>query len=363
MISLAHENERRARTFMAGHGLDALWLRRVSSFAWITGGASSYVALNAEVGAASVLLTPGGKYVVTNTIEAPRLEREERLGDLGFEFRVAGWHETNRAVAELTGAGRLGTDGPWPGATDVSADLARLRARLTPVEDERFRRLGQLCGAALQATARQVRPGMSEYQATALIASETLARSVTPTLHLVGADERVFAYRHPLPTDRQIDRYAMLVLCGRKWGLIASVTRLVHFGPLPDELRRRRDAVVRVDATLIAATRPGARLGDVFRRGMAAYAEAGFPDEWKLHHQGGAAGYEGREYRGTPDSAEIVEPGQVFAWNPSITGIKSEDTLLVGVDQNEVLTAAGDWPTIRVEVDGQVVHRSDILVM
>jgi Xaa-Pro aminopeptidase len=363
MISLAHENERRARTFMAEHSLDALWLRRVSSFAWITGGASSYVTINAEFGAASAILTPGGKYIVTNTIEAPRLEREERLGDLGFEFRVAGWHEANEALTELVGAGRLGVDGPWPGASDISADLARLRARLTPAEDERFRELGRLCGEAIQAAARQVRPGMTEYQVAALVAGETLARGVTPVLHLVGADERVAAYRHPLPTDKKIDRYVMLVLCGLKWGLIASVTRLVHFGSLSGELRRRHNAVTQVDATLIAATRPGARLGDVFRQGMAAYAEAGFPDEWKLHHQGGPAGYEGREYKGTPDATEVVETGQVFAWNPSITGTKSEDTILIGAERNQVLTAVGDWPAIQVEVDEQVWSRPDILVV
>jgi hypothetical protein len=78
----------------------------------------------------------------------------------------------------------------------------------------------------------------------------------------------------------------MLVLCGRCWGLVCSITRLVHFGRLPDNLCRKAEAVARVDATFITATRPGRTLGEVFRRGMAAYAETGFPDEWRLHHQG-----------------------------------------------------------------------------
>lgn len=55
---------------------------------------------------------------------------------------------------------------------------------------------------------------------------------------------------------------------------------------------------------------------------MTAYAEAGFPDEWHLHHQGGPAGYEPREYVATPRSTDVVLVGQVYAWNPSITGTK-----------------------------------------
>ena len=57
-----------------------------------------------------------------------------------------------------------------------------------------------------------------------------------------------------------MERYAMLVLCGRKWGLVCSITRLVHFGALSDEVRRKMQATAQVDATFIAATRPGQTL-------------------------------------------------------------------------------------------------------
>ncbi len=86
---------------------------------------------------------------------------------------------------------------------------------------------------------------------------------------------------------------------------------------------------------------------------QAAYAIAGLPDEWRLHHQGGAAGYEPREYLALPGSQDEVHEGQAFAWNPSITGTKMEDTMLVGEEINEVLTEIPDWPTIPVDI-GQV---------
>jgi antitoxin VapB len=153
----------------------------------------------------------------------------------------------------------------------------------------------------------------------------------------------------------------MLVLCGRRWGLVASITRLVHFGPLPDEIRKKAEAVARVDAQLIAATRPGASLGQVFQQATTVYRDVGHPDEWKLHHQGGPAGYEPREYLATLDSSEQVTLGQVYAWNPSITGVKSEDSIQIGESNNEIITEIDGWPSIDIEVDGQIIRRPAIL--
>jgi antitoxin VapB len=124
---------------------------------------------------------------------------------------------------------------------------------------------------------------------------------------------------------------------------------LVYFGPLPDEVRRKAEAVAQVDATFITATRPGRTLGQVFDEAVSAYAQTGFAEEWHLHHQGGPTGYEPREYVATPGSTDMVQAGQVYAWNPSITGAKSEDTVLVGEAGNEVLTEISGWPMLSVE--------------
>ncbi|MFW6182815.1 MAG: aminopeptidase P family protein, partial [Chloroflexota bacterium] len=74
------------------------------------------------------------------------------------------------------------------------------------------------------------------------------------------------------------------------------------------------------------------------------------------------AGYEPREYLVTADSEEQIIAGQVYAWNPSITGTKSEDTILVDNKGNEVLTAIDGWPTLEVDAgDGQTLYRPAIL--
>ncbi len=349
------------RALLAERELDALLLRRVSSFAWATCGAASYVNTATTNGEAALLITPSGRYLITNNIEATRLEQEEKLAAQGWEFRVAPWYQAQDTVAELTAGLRLGADGPYPGATDLSGDLARLRANLTPEEGERFRVLGRLCAEAMDSAVRAVRPGQTEYQIAALLAQQAESRGVQAIVNLIATDERVFAFRHPLPTGKKLERYAMLVLCGRRWGLVCSITRFVHFGRLPDDLRRKAEAVARVDATFIAATRPGPTLGEIFRQATEVYAETGFPEEWNLHHQGGPAGYEPREYVATPGSTDVVSVGQAYAWNPSIAGTKSEDTILVGETGNEVLTAIENWPTLRVTVDGQEIARPAIL--
>ena len=154
----------------------------------------------------------------------------------------------------------------------------------------------------------------------------------------------------------------MLVVGARKWGLDISATRLVHFGKLPAELADKHRAVCQVDATFISATRPGAAVQDIFAKGVAAYEASGYPDEWKLHHQGGATGYAPRDYKGTMECPETVLENQAFAWNPSITGTKSEDTIIAMADQTEVLSTDEQWPILEVEYAGDKLARPDILV-
>ena len=57
----------------------------------------------------------------------------------------------------------------------------------------------------------------------------------------------------------------------------------------------------------------------------------------------------------------MIRQGQFFAWNPSISGVKSEDTIFVGENNNEVITIIKDWPTIDVSTNGIDFQRPAIL--
>jgi len=330
------------------HQVDGLLLRRVSSFAWATCGASSYINTAATEGGASLLITREKRYLLTNNIEAPRLEQEFSLAEGGWEFRVSPWTEPQREFNKLMEGMSLAADVAFPSAVDVSSEVARLRSSLTQGEGERFRQLGCLCAEAMASALQAVRPGMSEYEIAAALGKEVQARGAQPIVNLIATDERIYRYRHPLPTDKKLEKYAMLVLCGRKWGLVCSITRLIHFGQLPAELQQRILATAQVNAALIEATRPRRALGEIFAHEQQVYLKQGYPDEWQKHHQGGIAGYEPREFLALPGSQETVAEGQAFAWNPSITGAKLEDTILVGATGNEILTLTPSLPSTTI---------------
>jgi antitoxin VapB len=347
----------KVRNLLVEHHLDALLLRRVTNFAWMTAGASSYVNTADNLGTASLLITPDECYLLTNNIEATRLRAEENLEEQGWQFKVTPWYRQDDLLGDLTANLKLGTDSYYQSGVNLSSELVRLRMNLLPQEQDRFVALTQDCATAMNAAIHKIEPGMSEFEIAAVLNSEAQRLGLLPIVNLVATDERVYAHRHPLPTAKELGRYAMLVLCGRRYGLVGSITRLIHFGPMPADLRRKAEAVAEVDAALIHATRPGTRLGDIFSAGQDAYARLGFKDEWQLHHQGGPAGYLPRETVATPNADWIVREGQVHAWNPSIAGTKSEDTILVTSNGNRILTEIPDWPLIEVAIADQIIAR------
>lgn len=357
------EKERRAREIIRQEGLSALAITNVGNFAWLTCGKANWVGTGTDAGATTAVITADAKYIVCDNIEAPRISDEEVAGQ-GFEFRTFPWHEgKDKAMAEIAGGRVVGSDVPMPNAKMVASSVDACRQALTDEEVERYKWLGLNAGQCLELAAREIRPGMTEHEIAALIDKHLYSRGIVPTLTLVATDERIDRYRHPIPTDKKLERCAMLVTGARKWGLIISATRMVHFGALPKELRRKHDAVMKIDAALISATRPGARIGDVFRKGTDAYAETGFGGEWKLHHQGGPTGYRAREFKAYETTDAVVLENQAFAWNPSITGTKTEDTIVATSSGPVVISSTGDWPSVEVGVDGLVTARPDVLIL
>jgi antitoxin VapB len=338
----------RVHTLLDRHQVEGLLLRRVSSFAWATCGAESYVNTAVTEGAVSLFITREHRYLLTNSIEAPRMEQEFGLADQGWEFLVSPWPDPLKELNTLVAGKNIVADVAFPGAKDISGEVARLRSALTELEGERFRELGRLTAEAMVSALQSIRPGISEYQIAAAVSSETLARGVLPIVNLVATDERVYRFRHPLPTDKKLDKYAMLAMCGRKWGLVCSITRLIHFGPLPEDLQDCILATAQVNATLIESTRPGRTLAEIFAEEQQTCIRLGYPDEWQKHHQGGMTGYESREFLATPSSQEMVAEGQAFAWNPSVAGAKVEDTILVEAAGNEIITLTPSLPATTI---------------
>jgi len=333
--------EQRVRELMEQRGLGALLLRRSANFAWYTGGADNRVDHASPFGVADVLLVRDEEYVFTNNIEAPRM-REEQTPD--FEVVEHPWYEDEAAaIREAVGDASLGADFPLEGAMDVSGEVAPLRYVLDPDALQRYRRVGADAAAAVAEAAGSLEPGMGEHEAAANLAAACRRRELFSPVLLAAADDRIASHRHPIPDGERIERRAMLVVSAERGGLYANVTRIVDFEVPDAEVRQRQGACETILRRMREeATRPGRTLAEAFADCRRFYAEEGFPDEWRLHHQGGMTGYASREIIATPQTRQEMQVGQAFAWNPSITGAKAEETLVLAEVEPVVLTAEED---------------------
>jgi Xaa-Pro aminopeptidase len=345
-VTSEHEEKtRRVRALMDEQGLDALLLRSPGGAAWWSGGGRTHIPATPEVGVATLVLRREGDAVrttvVTAVIEAPRLQAEELAG-LDAEWQVLPWATPVESV--LPTGPRVGTDVPLEGRRTVGPQLAAARASLVPAEVERLTTLGADAASALTEACSQLRPTDTEWHAAALTGAALHERGIDPVVLLVAGGDRLPVHRHPLPTGGLLGDAAMVVACGRRAGLIVSLTRFVG-APSADAF----DRILEVDAAVNGATRPARTIGDVFRELQAAYVAHGFAeDEWTLHHQGGPAGYNPRELLGDPTSTVPVVESQVFAWNPSARGVKSEDTILTTAEGPRVVTNDPAWPSREV---------------
>lgn len=341
----------RVRGYLERSGVAGVLLGRQDNFAWLTGGLSNHVSTAAEGGVASLLVTKDGAFALCDRIEGDRM-RDEEIGQQRWEWRVYDWFRPGAraaAIRDIVGDGQIAADIAVPGAKALDRELDQLRAELLPAEVARYRAVGHICTVAMVEACQHLHVGHSEHEIAADLSRRVLAHGARAGVVLVATDERIHKYRHPIPTEKKLRDYAMLVLGGSKWGLQVSLTRFVAYHPLSDELKRKWRDVNQIARYFTLETRPGRAWADVFRGATDLYEQLGWADEWPLHHQGGPTGYRGREFTANPESPGVVSAVQAAAWNPSITGTKSEDTIVVTSDGHEFLTRDGEWPMVDVE--------------
>ncbi len=350
----------RLRALMAQRGLDAIYLTTTASTAWLTAGAATYVNESVDAAACALLVTEDEALVMTDPIEEPRLRAEEHLDELGFTFIIEPWHARGLEARRRLRGLRAGAEIPGchdDSAFDLSGALVTLRSTLLPSEQARLREGATLAAEVMWEATRGVAPGMTEHAAAALLAAASRARGGTATVTLIGSDARITNYRHPLPTAKVIEREVMLVLCFRYQGLVSALTRTVRFAKATAVQRQLNELVARIDAAIIAETQAGRTLGELYEKLRELYASEGAPEALEQHHQGGTIAYLARETLARPGELARVELGQAFAWNPSLPGAKSEDTVLLTERGPEIITAMPDWPKLRITTSRGIIER------
>lgn len=352
----------RVRNLLQQHQYTALYIQRKDNFAWLTSGGYNGIPYNSLIGACGLLITSTRAYLLTDAIEKPRILQEELLCDMFEVIEYPWYHDVDVVLHQLIPSGSLASDCALATMPHELVNIAPLRFLLTNLEVERLRYLGRGAAELLEALCQEITPGMTELEIEGELNKRYIQRGFQPTVTLVGADERIDLYRHPVPTMKQWQRKCMVVSCVRYRGLIVALTRIIHQGKMPAELKEKHVQTAWIEAEMIAQTRQGTELRQLFQTMCDAYEQVGYPSEWKLHHQGGAIGYENRDYILTPTSLGQVEQYQPFAWNPSITGTKSEDTIIAGEEGGEILTWGSSWPMLDVQVStGKVIQRPNIL--
>lgn len=329
----------RVRELFDARGLGAVVLRRPANFSWYTGGADSRVNRVAPDGVADIVVTRDAELVLASTMSAPRMRAEQTPE---MEVVEHGWWEDGAvAIRDIAGDAPVGSDGRVPDTIDLGPQIDELRRTLDPDAIDRLREIGSDVTAVLAEAAEGVGPGVSESEVAGVIEAACRRRDLWAPVLLVGADERVERFRHPLPTDVRIRHRALLAISAERGGLFANHTVIVELEDRSAELERRCAACEEILGRMRdEATRPGRTLAEAFEDCRRFYAEAGYANEWRLHHQGGLTGYGSRELIATPSTDHVIGPSQAFAWNPSVTGAKAEQTFLVTETGSEVLTGA-----------------------
>jgi Xaa-Pro aminopeptidase len=326
------------RALMEDRGLGALLLRRPANFAWYTGGADNRVDHHDPLGVASILLTGEAEYVLTDNIEAPRMRGEQTPA---MDIAEHPWHTGPGALLKDLVEGRIGADHPSDLGPDVSEGISPLRYVLDDETIERYRRLGADATEAISEAASSSSPDTDELEAAAGLAAACRRRGMFAPVLLTASADRLGRYRHPIPRGGPLGARAMLVVCAERGGLYANLTRMVSFEEAGPDILRRQEACEEILGRMREeATRPGTTLADAFDLCRNFYAEAGFPDGWRHHHQGGSTGYASREVVASPETRQEIRAGQAFAWNPSLPGAKAEETFVLLPDGPEILTPA-----------------------
>ena len=315
------------------------------------------------MGFAYLVITPDRKYLVAYSIDGQRFLDEQVPGQ-DWEPVTMHWHQGSpeAKVRELTRGLKVAADSGLPGARHCGTEIVDLHYPLTDLDLKRSRWVGRASNGILSRVARDIGPGMTEREIGARILYEYALAGMTVDVLIVGADERISHYRHVLPTENVLRRYALLHPGARRWGLHANVTRLVHFGQPPDRITRAVEAATGIAGHVATMLAPGVRFAEVLDEQKRLYEAYGYPDEWNYHFQGGITGYVLADAARSLNPEARVAQRQAFDYFVTITGAKSEELFLLTEDGLEVASWDESWPSRTVRTLRGEVTVPDMMV-
>ena len=348
----------RAAEAAARSGLDALLLTPGPDLRYLTG----YDAHQSERLTCLAMPAAGPAFLVVPRLELASAQASP-AGGMNLEFVV--WDETDdpyRAVARRLGSpATVGLAGQmWammvlrfrdamPGARQALAAgaLRGLRIRKSPAEIAALAEAGAAIDRVHASVPRWLRPGRTEREAAADIASAIAAEGHARIDFVIVGSGPNAAKPHHEPSDRVLGHGdAVVVDIGGTMpsGYCSDCTRTYAIGAAPPDMAGYYEVLREAQEAACAAVRPGIRAEtvDAVARGLITAAGHG---EHFTHRTGHGIGLETHEdpYI-VAGNAEELEPGMAFSVEPGIypgpDGARIEDIVACTADGHRRLNNA-----------------------
>lgn len=354
---------RRIRGYLRRNGYTGMVLARSDNFSWLSAGGSNRVVVPKEEGYGIFVVTPDSFYMIAQVMDGLRI-MEEELAGMDVEYVPLRWFEESILDRAIQIAGRNPVLDVAAGSfAERLCDIYDLHFPLTEWEMERLEEAGRMSDEILTRTAKEIKPGMKDYEVEAMLLYEYALHNIQCDVLLIGTDDRIFKYRHPNPAGRELGRYVLLHPAVRYRGLHCNVTRSVYFGDkLPEEIRRPYEAASQIEAYCLAQCMKGRTYAEILEGQKALLHEYGYSEEWKNHYPGGRTGYFVCQAGLSREKDRRTTENEAYDWFITITGAKVEELSVNRCGRIEILSHKGKWPSKQVFTEGETYQIPQIMM-
>jgi Xaa-Pro dipeptidase len=351
------------KEIMEDNGLDGIIISKRTNFLWLTDGKSNNVIRDEDFSLVYLFITKGGeRFLITTSSDSDRLIEEE-LYELDFKVKEYKWFSESYkdAIKRTAVKGRIGSDFYDHEYKYIEEDLKSKRVGLTDFEISKAKKLSTEFSGLLTDYCISLIPGKTEIDIALGLELNCLKKRINCPVLMVGSDERIEKYKHPVATDKKVEKFVLIAAVVERKGICISVSRSVYFGKVPRDLNHRHDVVCRLEERLFRNSKAEKPLKEIISDIKDGYKELRHEDEWKNHTLGGVSGYRPREFLAADNSKYKLKINNILAWNPTIRGVKAEDTGLVTDRGLEQLTIDRRWPSKKIECNDFTIYITKIL--
>jgi Xaa-Pro aminopeptidase len=366
---LADEILGKTRQAMPERGFDVIVATSPENVAYTSGAAPPSQKTVRSRLAAAIVPREGETEVIAVSLEGPVVKAQSRLDSVrlyeefvddpvevvagslrerGLDDAVIGIELTHLSQADYT---KLAAALPKARLLPADALLAELRTIKTAAEIDRIREIGVAAEQITRDVFASFGAGASERDIATFVAERYAeAGGDGLTMLVVGSGHRSAAVNAP-PTGRVLERGDVLRLdiIGTKAHYHSDVARTAVVGEPTTEQLRVYDLLLGVHRRCLEALRPGVLASVVYRIYREALDSAGLPSYHFVGHGLGITLHEEPFVNGLT-SAPLAE-GMVLCIEPLTLiegrfGIQIEDEVLITDDGCELLTEAGELPSL-----------------